>query len=542
MVYFLISIYFLCTSTVFSNLNSIDDLPEGSECVKTNYNLRLPLANSHGRQETIQNEARLLKIANLLELDIKEVAGLSEKNARVNYGVTFVAGHPFSKAAYNQFKKWRQEVSDITKSKVLINADYAHATVGAMFRSQDQVFSAEQFDSINFELVLQAIQEAGPYTIKFTSIEWGFKRDGNIVLAGEIIKGAENISVLQRKFQEAGFDLKWKQLEPGKMVKAYVTLAHINIEALKTLSEEEARNLNNWVKAHGQLKEGPVFMVRNINLANYSNRILTEMVSPDMVFTLGSMAQFEDGKALKESLSQIWKSHVQVVKKDAEREILRQITDLIKAYLSPEMQEYFNIPNLPLSSHNEGPLLINHLQAMLDTLNNLKDNAKIPEKYKAILSASENRIFFENFIVLHDIGKFEVFNAHKDKELKSYSAHEEESVKILQRNSKLGDQLIDRNILIEVIRLHGIIYEISKSEVKPGIVADFIKRYKVKEEKKIMPFLIACAFLDVIGTNRGQVGNIKAIDGMLKFAERYELYKSGIQKTVILTPQIDSSI
>lgn len=187
------------------------------------------------------------------------------------------------------------------------------------------------------------------------------------------------------------------------------------------------------------------------------------------------------------------------------------IDNLIRTHLPEDLQDSFNIPNLPLNIHREGPELKDHLQEMLNVLDNPKAYKYIPSRYQAMLADPQYRLFFEQFILLHDIGKIRITPKTIDeegKELQLYPDHEDESVATLDNDQRLAQSLPNRDVLREVIRLHGALYAVTAGEVTPEVFDEFIKESFGNSElppekiEKVISLLIACDFLDVIGTHR----------------------------------------
>ena len=443
------------------------------------------------------------------------VEDLSQRDAGVNYGMAFVGGYPLGGDAGKAIEKWDGEISEITNGKVRLNVARSHITVGVAMRSRPRLLNEDDFSAIDFNGVLTAVAQANRYHIKFSNVLWGIRGDGSLVLKGELVQGGEGFYQLQNAFADAGFNLKRKiLLRSGQKPAAFVTLTHINTTTLDALTYEELIGLKTWVDVHNKIEDEISCDIEDIVLVNYRDRTLSA-ISPPKRLRLGAEDSF-NGDSLRKELLTPWQALETALAGAA-------ITDLIRVHLPQEYHGHFDIPNLPLESHQEGPLLIDHLQTMLDILNTAENNMSIPSEYRAILAAPENRQFFEAFIELHDIGKLTIHTAHTEEEFNLYPKHEDESVNIVKGDDRLAKGLSNRDILIEVIRLHGFFYEASKEDMA---LANFIERSEITDrENEIMPFLIACGFLDVLGTDRGKERNVKAVGGVANFAEAYGIYR-----------------
>lgn len=179
-------------------------------------------------------------------------------------------------------------------------------------------------------------------------------------------------------------------------------------------------------------------------------------------------------------------------------------------YIPSELKGKFKVPNLPLHVHTEGPLLSDHLQAMLNVLNHPEQLPDEYGEYKRILMDPKNKEFFIYFILWHDIAKTIIEPStivEEGRELSLYPKHERLSYEMFM--AKYADYAADlgdysRNILAEVIRLHGELYKVSQKPMTKEDYIDFLNNNDVDKDNaaKIMPFLIAADILDVHGTIR----------------------------------------
>ncbi|MBU9888490.1 MAG: UDP-glucose 4-epimerase GalE, partial [Candidatus Omnitrophica bacterium] len=245
--------------------------------------------------------------AALLGFDLSKVEELTEKNAKVNYGATFVMGHPLGGTAGEVLEKWQQELLDITHGKFKINASFSHATVGALARSQDQPIRGENLSSVDFDKVLQSLEAGSSYKIRFNEVKFSDGKEGNLVLVGEV--EGEGLSPLQKAFSESGLPLKYKAQEPGKPVKVFVTLGQVNAKVLAELTDEEAQGLKQWVEAHAVIQESMESKIDEVRLVLYNQRTLEGMATPDVAFKLGVKSQFANGDALKSQVINGFEHH-----------------------------------------------------------------------------------------------------------------------------------------------------------------------------------------------------------------------------------------
>ncbi|MBU1044414.1 MAG: hypothetical protein KJ915_08490 [Candidatus Omnitrophica bacterium] len=206
---------------------------------------------------------------------------------------------------------------------------------------------------------------------------------------------------------------------------------------------------------------------------------------------------------------------------------LSEIKGLIKKRLPQQYWNKFSVSNLPFQMHGEGPILEHHLQAMLNVLSGASQ-LNIPEQYKRLLTAKENREFFEAFILFHDIAKISI----KQKDivedgtvLSVYPNHERESVILLEQNPEWLSEFSEstKARLIKVIALHGAPYPISAQPVSAEKFIDFLKQYNIStnDVDNIMPYLIAADIIDFFGTYRSGVWPSLP----LNFANGYESFK-----------------
>jgi len=215
-----------------------------------------------------------------LNLDYQKVVAQSAKNKRVNYGVTVVAGHPFSGEAQDKIQGWSDEISRVTNGKFTLNADFVHASVGAIFRSQDDPISDEQRSVVDMEAIRHdVLPKALPYTINFTEVFLSDGKEGNLVLKGQAIGG--NLNEIKRQLAEHGASLKWStDADPDKPVNVFVTLGHINDEVLASFTEGEARALKNWIDRHKSIEPFSV-NIDHLKIVTYKQRELKEMITAD---------------------------------------------------------------------------------------------------------------------------------------------------------------------------------------------------------------------------------------------------------------------
>lgn len=200
----------------------------------------------------------------------------------------------------------------------------------------------------------------------------------------------------------------------------------------------------------------------------------------------------------------------------------RGIEALIRDHIPAGSRGSFDIPNLPLRSHREGPALRDHLQAMLNALDNAQSVPGIPAHYRGMLSDPRNRAFFEQFILLHDIGKAGTSAGD------SYAGHEQASAELIRRDPSLAGGLAGRDLLIEVIGLHGLAYDLCKGDVTAQAVAGLIEKNAFAERAgAVMPLLIACVFLDAAGTHR-EAPSVGRIAGLARAYDILQTVRRGL--------------
>lgn len=241
------------------------------------------------RSEIRGDPEQAARNAEILGLDLEKVKALTQKNNEVNYGATFVAGHPLSGQAGRVIRRWYGEVLDGTGGKLHLNAAFSHATAAALVRSKpspvnaSDFLAAKDFPDVDFDGLLDAMRY-GPYSFTFTEVKWGDEKDGNLVLVGEV--EGSNLSEIQKAFAKAGARLKWKPQPEGKKARVFVTIGNLDFETLGLLTEDEARKLGGWVASHQRIAEPMTMHVDHLRLSVYKNRHLTDMAGPDLVFPL----------------------------------------------------------------------------------------------------------------------------------------------------------------------------------------------------------------------------------------------------------------
>lgn len=248
-----------------------------------------------------RSELRALENAKILGLDFEKVDALTQKNSRVNYGATFVAGHPIEGRVAETLNQWSSELSALTHGTFNLNIEHSHITIGALVRSKETPLEENDLSGVDFNAVLKAIEAGSGFKVSFKELMLGQdaegKRDGNLVLVGEV-EGQE-LSLLQKALSESKLPLKWKSQALGQKSKVFVTLGQIDANVLSALSAVDAVALNTWIKTHAQIQEDLSYDASQIRLVSYRQRMLQQMVSPDLVFSLGTKSIFKSGEDLK---------------------------------------------------------------------------------------------------------------------------------------------------------------------------------------------------------------------------------------------------
>ncbi len=220
------------------------------------------------------------KAAEVFGLDEKAVLDLTAKNAETNYGSTVVMGHPFSGEGQSRIEQWNQEIKQITGGAFHLNTRFIHATVGAILRSQSEPIVEKDLQGIDVEGIRGVLRKAKPFSIRFTEILLSAGKEGNLVLKGEVPPEA-NLSEIKRQMAEKGANLKWSA--PSDLTKptaVFVTLGHINKDALNGMTESQAREFRNWVDAHKLIEPFEV-QVNSFKIVTYDQRELKSTVKSD---------------------------------------------------------------------------------------------------------------------------------------------------------------------------------------------------------------------------------------------------------------------
>ena len=185
------------------------------------------------------------------------------------------------------------------------------------------------------------------------------------------------------------------------------------------------------------------------------------------------------------------------------------IEKLVQRLLPEKYRSILTIENLPGQAHTEGPKLGSHFQLMLDVLNNPMNYSEISEPSRTVLENPSNREIFEQFILNHDIGKLEVRIAEVTEEgnaFRLYPGHEAKSVEMMRKNPELARGLPERNVLIEMVKLHGALYflkGLSTGELTQDAYYNFVAQIDPNvDQRRVLELLIAADFLDTIATKR----------------------------------------
>ena len=208
------------------------------------------------------------------------------------------------------------------------------------------------------------------------------------------------------------------------------------------------------------------------------------------------------------------------------------IRELIKSLPKEYRDHVLNSPNYPFQAHSEGPLLADHLQKMLDVLNDpgkYGPKESVLNPYIDLLSETDfNRRLFQEFIIDHELGKAAVKPVSQGivagNDFFIYPGYEKISSRLIAGDPRLGANANgdDRNILIEVVRLHGAeIEKISKQAIAPKAFSVFVGHIKAGlDQRKVLDRLIAACFLDYMAADRPD-----ALRRLCNFARAYAVYK-----------------
>ncbi|NTV52241.1 MAG: hypothetical protein HGA76_04410 [Candidatus Firestonebacteria bacterium] len=207
---------------------------------------------------------------------------------------------------------------------------------------------------------------------------------------------------------------------------------------------------------------------------------------------------------------------------DSFSEIKKMLAGLPLAYLGFE-----KIGNYPLEYHTEGRVLEDHLRAMTAVLFS-PGRFDIPGKTLSLLQNRARREFFKQFILLHDLGK-KISPAMEVEEngqrLQVYPGHEAFSAALIAQDENLAKGLPDRELLTEVIRLHGRTYSLTPAALTPEKMDDFLRDINLElNPHEVMRLLLACNYLDALGTGRGE-GMLSKVNALAQAYEQYLVSK-----------------
>lgn len=264
-------------------------------------NLKIGRSELRTTPDDLQQKATLLGIG-----DLEALQKLTEKNAAVNYGATFIAGLPFEGETLRQISEWNKELGDIHPD-LGFDPDNMHSTIGAMFRSQENPVTEADFKNMDsgkpfdLEAALKGISDTTAYRLSFDRIV--LNKDGNIVALGSVVENQETgLQRLQKGFEAANFNVKYKAPAPGQPLTVAITLKHIGTDILAGLSEDQAARLRDWVGKHRSLPSPAEVTVTEIKLAAYSDRMLRKLLGKPVVFKLGQKVPQTTPEILKDEI------------------------------------------------------------------------------------------------------------------------------------------------------------------------------------------------------------------------------------------------
>ncbi len=168
-----------------------------------------------------------------------------------------------------------------------------------------------------------------------------------------------------------------------------------------------------------------------------------------------------------------------------------------------EFKGYFNVSNLPLHVHREGPLLRDHLRSMLKIASTIY---YLPAELQYLQPLFNDRLFFMFAIVWHDIGKGVIEPRTIEeggKKLSLYPDHERVSFELLSSYPEITDSLPNGQVLLDVVRWHGEVYALGAEPVSQDAFTAFLKKTGIEGRvKEVLPYLLAFCLVDVYGTDR----------------------------------------
>lgn len=199
------------------------------------------------------------------------------------------------------------------------------------------------------------------------------------------------------------------------------------------------------------------------------------------------------------------------------------VQDLIADALPAAYHAGWNVPNHRYDAKAKR-VLADHLQAMLDVLNHPESQAAIPAAVVDTLRDPALRAFFERFIVLHDIAKRTMtpeFVMAGDGKRANYPGHERRSHALIAADPALTAGVDRLPALLEAVRLHGDMYQLSKNGV-PSDEAFRVFATGIRgDDAEVLRLLEAVGYLDALGSLRPQ-GTWEAVAG--NFSEALERY------------------
>jgi 8-oxo-dGTP pyrophosphatase MutT (NUDIX family) len=341
---------------------------------------------------------RGLLSAQELGQDLGRAALLDGMNRANSYGMTLVAGHPFSEIGILQdvVVSLRRGLSVASHGRIPDFGDKSHSTLAPLVRSKATPVNPDDLTRVDLNAVLATLAATSPLELEIESVSFGDLRDGSIVMTLRQVGEPGALQKLREKLMAAGLPFKFSPEQTGDRM--YIQLSLIGPEAFAKMTESEIASVRSWMEFHSDLKSWwdlhrrfqleeqkntpgfsdqawletelkrpvneifmnvwrleeenlrglplvePIEMISEIMVASYSNRRLTGLVSQGVTLPLGQASvEFSNAQALVEQVA--------IVQAGLDYHGGRLKTSPVPGHTRPSVQG--DVPYLPDMSQDE---------------------------------------------------------------------------------------------------------------------------------------------------------------------------------------------